>query len=63
MEIKWIRIKLLSERTGYSEEAIRAKKKNGIWLEKLHWTKAPDGSIFFNPEAIQSWIEGKPVKA
>lgn len=61
--MKWIRIKLLSAQTGYSEEAIRAKKKNGIRLENLHWTKAPDGAIFFNLETIQSWIEGKPAKA
>jgi len=61
--MKWVRIKLLALQSGYTEEAIRAKKKNGVWLENLHWRKAPDGAIFFNLEAIQSWIEGKSVKA
>lgn len=61
--MKWVRIKLLALQSGYTEEAIRAKKKNGVWLENLHWRKAPAGAIFFNLEAIQSWIEGKSVKA
>jgi len=57
--IKWITINKLSELTGYTENAIRAKIKTGVWLMKKHWLKAPDGRILFNPKAINEWVEGK----
>ena len=55
----WVLIKKVSELTGYSDDAIRAKKSKGVWLEKIHWIKAPDGRILFNLEKINKWIEGK----
>lgn len=56
--MRWVTIKKLAELTGYSEDAIRAKKKKGVWLEDAHWRKAPDGRIVFNVEAIQRWLSG-----
>jgi len=56
--MKWVTISMLSALSGYSENAIRAKIKKGIWLMNRHWRKAPDGRIFFNPKAIEAWIEG-----
>lgn len=56
--MKWITINKLSELTGYSENAIRAKIKKGVWLMEQHWRKAPDGRILFNHEAIDAWVEG-----
>ncbi len=61
--MRWTLIKPLALQSGYTENAIRAKIKKGVWLEGYHWRKAPDGRIHFNVEAIQSWIEGKPAKA
>jgi len=55
--IKWITINKLSILTGYSENAIRAKIKKGVWRMKQHWRKAPDGRILFNPDAINQWVE------
>jgi len=57
--MKWITISKLSELTGYSENAIRAKIKRGIWLKEKHWRKAPDSRILFCPEAINAWVEGQ----
>jgi len=58
--MKWVLIKLLSQQTGYSENAIRAKIKKGVWICNQHWRKAPDGRILFDLDAIQAWIEGTP---
>lgn len=60
--MRWVLIKILSQQSGYSEDAIRAKIKKGVWLQGLHYRKAPDGRLHFNLEAIQSWIEGKPAR-
>ncbi len=57
--MKWVLIKKVIELIGYTDDAIRSKMKNGVWLSGIHWTKAPDGRILFNLEAIQKWIENK----
>lgn len=57
--MNWVLIKKLVELTGYTDDAIRAKIKRGVWLKEVHWRKAPDGRIVFNILAIQQWIEGK----
>ena len=54
-------IKKVVEVTGYTEQAIRAKIKRGVWLEGKIWNKAPDKRIVFNLEEIQSWMSGKRV--
>lgn len=49
----------LSELTGYSIDAIRGKRTCGVWLQDIHWFKAPDGHLTFNVDAIYRWMEGK----
>ena len=52
----WVLIKKLSAETGYSEDAIRAKKKNNVWKMNVHWKKAPDNHVIFNATAVQRWM-------
>ncbi len=59
--MKWVLINKVVELIGYTDDAIRSKIKNGVWLKGIHWIKAPDGRIHFNIEAIQKWIENTPV--
>ena len=55
--MKWVTIRRFSELSGYSEEAVRMKTKNGTWAYKVHFTKAPDGRILINLEEVQKWVE------
>lgn len=57
--MKWVLINKVIESIGYTDDAIRAKIKRGVWLEDIHWRKAPDARLVFNIEAIQKWLEGK----
>ena len=57
--VTWVLIHKIVELIGYTDDAIRAKIKRGIWLQGVHWRKAPDGRIFINLEAVEKWIEGK----
>jgi hypothetical protein len=57
--IKWVLINKVIELIGYTDDAIRAKRSKGIWLEEIHWRKGRDGRLYFNLEAIQRWMEGK----
>jgi len=57
--MNWVLIRKVVEMLGYTDDAIRAKIKRGVWQEGTHWRKAPDGRIFINLRAIQAWVEGK----
>ena len=57
--MNWVRIKKFVDLSGYSEQAVRAKIKKGVWLMGKHWRKAPDGRIVLNIKEIESWVEGK----
>lgn len=55
---QYVLINKVSEMYGYSTNAIRCKIKQGVWLQNVHWVKAPDGRIHFNLDKITKWIEG-----
>ena len=57
--VKWVTIKKLSDHIGYSEDAIRAKIKKGVWRQGAHWVKAADGRILVSVPGIEAWIEGR----
>ncbi|MFT6916297.1 MAG: hypothetical protein ACJAWL_002631 [Motiliproteus sp.] len=61
MIAKWVTVKQCSTLYGYSENAIRAYIKKGVWRVKLHWIKAPNGRVMINPESVNKWIEGTLV--
>ena len=45
---RWVLIDLVIEHTGYTKNAIYAKKKGGVWTRGRFWVEAPDGRIAFN---------------
>ena len=59
--IKFVTIEKASDLMGYSQRAIQGKRTDGIWLQDIHWVKAPDGRILINLEEIEKWIQGKKV--
>ena len=61
--IQWLLIKRFAEITGYSENAVRHKVKNGTWVEGRIWRKAPDGRIFVNVAEFERWVESEPHAA
>ena len=54
----WVLISKVVEYTGYTDDAIRAKKQRGEWREGVHWRKGPDNRLMFNLVAIQDWMGG-----
>lgn len=55
---KWVLIPKVTESTGYTADAIRAKIKRGIWQYEKHWRRAPDNRIVLNLDAINQWMGG-----
>lgn len=56
--IEWIRVEKLSELTGETVQAIRAKIKKGKLQKGYHWVKR-EGRIFINTVRYNEWISGK----
>ncbi len=58
--MKWVLRDKLCELYGYSKDAVYAYCKKGIWREGVHFVKR-QGRLYFNIQAIDSWVEGKGV--
>lgn len=56
VKANWVLISKVTEQTGYTDDAIRAKKKRGEWTEGRHWRKAPDNRVVFDMVAINHWM-------
>jgi hypothetical protein len=56
---QWVLVKRSAEVTGYSENAVRHKVKDGTWVQGRIWRKAPDGRIFLNLAEFERWAESE----
>ena len=56
---QWVLVKRFAEVTGYSENAVRHKVKNGTWVQGRIWRKAPDRRIFLNLAEFERWVESE----
>jgi hypothetical protein len=57
--MRHVLIKRAAELTGYSVAAIQTKIAKGVWLEGIHYIKAPDGRVFIDTEEVEKWIVGE----
>ncbi|GAB3416884.1 hypothetical protein GCM10027318_34340 [Massilia agilis] len=55
--LRYVTIPKFSAESGYTEDAIRTKIRDGIWLEGEVWIKAPDGRNLINTEGYERWVE------
>lgn len=55
--LKYVTIEKFSEISGYSEAAIRTKRRDGIWPEGNVFIKAPDGRVLIDVEGYEQWVE------
>jgi hypothetical protein len=54
--VRYVTIDKFAAETGYSEKAVRAKVRDGIWLQGDVWVKAPDGRILIDLERFEAWV-------
>ncbi|HMT02189.1 MAG TPA: hypothetical protein PKD00_02590 [Burkholderiales bacterium] len=54
--IKWVKLNQFSKLTGITENAVRKKRHEGKWGEKIVKT-AKDHMLYVNIEEYQKWIE------
>ena len=56
MTVRYLTIPKFSELSGYTENAIRTKIRDGIWRKSHEWIKAPDGRILIDTEGYDTWV-------
>mgnify|MGYP000405549958 CR=1 FL=1 len=56
---RYVMIKRFSEMTGYSDHAVRMKISEGVWVEGIHYKRAPDRHVFIDMEGFEKWVEGQ----
>ena len=54
-----VTIRRFAELTGYTQDAVRTKIKNGVRLFNRHYKKAPDGRVLMSLKEYEKWVEGK----
>jgi len=61
--LRHVTISKFAKESGYTENAIRMKIKNGVWLEGVVWIKSPDGRVLIDTEGYETWVAGQQVSA
>jgi hypothetical protein len=59
--LRYITIGKFAAESGYTEDAIRSKIRNGVWLHGSVWIKAPDGRNLIDIQGYERWVEGQMI--
>lgn len=57
MECRYVTVRRFSELSGYTESAIYSKMNSGVWIEGVHYKRAPDGKPLMDMEEYYKWAE------
>jgi hypothetical protein len=60
--LPYLTIGKFAAESGYSEDAIRAKIKTGVWLEGVVWKKSPDGRVLISTRGYELWVDGQQLQ-
>ena len=55
--LRYLTIPKFSAESGYTEDAIRTKIRDGIWPHGQVWIKAPDGRNLIDVQGYEQWVE------
>jgi hypothetical protein len=54
---RYVRIRKFALMSGYTEQAVRSKIKDGKWIDGREYRRAPDGSLLVDLVEFQKWVE------
>lgn len=55
--LRYLTIPKFAAESGYTEDAIRSKIRDGVWADGEVWKKAPDGRILIDVQGYEKWVE------
>ncbi|RYF38116.1 MAG: excisionase [Comamonadaceae bacterium] len=53
---RFVRIRKFVEMSGYTEQAVRSKIKDGRWIEGREYRRAPDAAILVDLVGFERWV-------
>ena len=54
--MNWVRLKKYCELSGDTVDAVKWRRKTGIWADGKHSKVGPDKRIWVNLEEVQKWV-------
>lgn len=55
--MRYLTVRKFASESGYTEDAIRSKIRDGVWRLGEIWLKAPDGRTLIDMEGYETWVE------
>lgn len=55
--MRYMTVRKFASESGYTEDAIRSKIRDGVWRLGEIWIKAPDGRTLIDMEGYEEWVE------
>ncbi|MFK3944156.1 excisionase [Pseudomonas monteilii] len=59
--MRYMTVRKFAGESGYTEDAIRSKIRDGVWRLGEIWIKAPDGRTLIDLEGYEQWVEAGAV--
>lgn len=60
---KYVLISKFAADSGYTVKAVERMIERGVWVEGVHYRRAPNGRIHVNTEVYELWVEGRDTQA
>lgn len=55
--MRWVRACIVFKEIGITKYSLDKWRYKAVFIEGVHWVKAPDRRIYYNMKEIQTWIE------
>ncbi|WP_425929753.1 excisionase [Pseudomonas sp. NyZ201] len=59
--MRYMTVRKFASESGYTEDAIRSKIRDGVWRLGEIWVKAPDGRTLIDMDGYEAWVEAGVV--
>src|SRR5690606_12602275 len=55
--VRFVTVRRFAYLSGYTENAIRSKIRDGIWRQGEQWVRAPDSRVLIDVVGYERWVE------
>lgn len=59
VHVRFVQLHRFCELTGYTEQAVRKKIAEGVWIEGHEYARAPDRHVLIDLEGYARWVAGE----
>ena len=60
-KLGWVHPRVVESLKGLTADQLSSRRKSGKFIEGTHWVKDPVGTVMWNFENLDLWIEGNQL--